>query len=63
MNWIIWVDAFEMTRLQKLRDSPLHGVHGYPKELITPKPRPKTGGGPRVGAPELTNPHRRTLRK
>lgn len=38
--WILWVDADERRRLERLRDSPTHGMHGYPAELITPKDRP-----------------------
>jgi DNA invertase Pin-like site-specific DNA recombinase len=39
--WILWVDAAEMKRLQKLRNGRAQGVYGYPQELITPKPRKK----------------------
>ncbi|MFQ5732125.1 MAG: recombinase family protein [Planctomycetaceae bacterium] len=40
--WILWVDADERRRLEQLRDSRTHGMHGYPAELITPKRRPST---------------------
>lgn len=40
--WILWVDADERRRLEQLRDSRSHGMHGYPVDLITPKPRPST---------------------
>ena len=38
---IVWVDAEELSRLQKLQAQSQRGQRGYPEELTTPKPRPK----------------------
>lgn len=37
---ILWADGQEIERLRGLRSARSCGASGYPKELITPKPRP-----------------------
>jgi hypothetical protein len=42
-RWIIWADTDELERLRKLRACPIDSTarrDRYPKELVTPKPRP-----------------------
>jgi hypothetical protein len=40
--WILWADADELNRLNRLKDSFKTGVCRYPAELTTPKPKPKS---------------------
>jgi hypothetical protein len=38
--WILWADGQEIERLRGLRSARSREALGYPKELISPKPRP-----------------------
>lgn len=40
--WILWADAQEVRRLERLKAAFIPGICRYPVELTTPKPRPKS---------------------